>query len=342
MAFTFVQLDHFVAVAKLGSFSAAARARGVAQPAVSQSIAMLESDLGVRLFDRTSRRCTLTFAGNAFLGDAERITRELQDARDRVRRIGSKPLGRVVMGLTPGLNNMLAASLLACAAREHPSLDLIVIEGFVPRLRELLLDGRIDCALTYDVADNDKEVRVRPIAYEPMHLIAAPGVMRRSLGRGAIDIRQISRFALFLPTLSEEEGTGRMLMRSARDRGVTLDVRHQLQSASLIRRLLLKEELATVLPIGTVIDEVVSGELTARIVTEPGFVRSVHLAIPMHRHFGPAEKALEECIEEVARALLFAPGIWRHERDAKRAVDWEKYGRLAGGREQERRVSDSR
>ena len=87
---TLVQLTHFVAVARAGSFSAAARSLGVAQSAVSQSIAGLERDLDAKLLDRTSRTCRLTPLGEQFLADAQRATRRKRGSASAARAVPAK------------------------------------------------------------------------------------------------------------------------------------------------------------------------------------------------------------------------------------------------------------
>ena len=81
------RLKVFEAVAKSGSFTAAARQLGVSQPAVSQNIAETEKTVGVKLFDRGAGRCTLTPEGKAFLGYA----REVNEAYGRMNAVFSRP-----------------------------------------------------------------------------------------------------------------------------------------------------------------------------------------------------------------------------------------------------------
>ena len=76
----FRQLRSAVAIARRRSFTGAAEELSLAQPALSQQIAALEHELGVRLFDRTNRRVSVTDAGRAFVARAERILAELDSA----------------------------------------------------------------------------------------------------------------------------------------------------------------------------------------------------------------------------------------------------------------------
>ena len=79
------QIEFVDAVARHGNFTRAANELHVAQPAVSAAIRHLEDELGVRLFERTSRHVALTDAGEAFLSGARRVMAELSDLSDAMR-----------------------------------------------------------------------------------------------------------------------------------------------------------------------------------------------------------------------------------------------------------------
>lgn len=315
MAFTLTQLEHFSAVVRHGSFSAAARSLSVAQPAISHSIAILEKDIGSRLFDRTSRNCSLTLAGTVFLADVERITHEINEVRIKMRKLGTQAVGRIVLGLTPGLSNLFGEVLLHYMSAQHPSVEVIVVEAYAARLRELLHDGRIDCAVTYNISANEENIRTRSLGFEPLHLIASPKLIRKALKSDLVDVPQIGNFPLFFGTLSDEDGIGRLLIQTSAQHGVPLNVHHQVQSLSISRRLLLSEQLATVLPVGVVIDELLDGSLVAMLINDPRYLYEVQFAVSKHRNFGQLENILEGCIEKISRPLLFDSKIWRAVKD---------------------------
>src|SRR5690606_5229951 len=82
----FKQLESFVAVATQGSLSAAARQEGVAPAMIGRRINALEARLGIKLLVRSTRSMSLTSEGSAFLEEAQRILRELNDLEPRVSR----------------------------------------------------------------------------------------------------------------------------------------------------------------------------------------------------------------------------------------------------------------
>ena len=93
------QLRYFTVLADELSFTRAAQRLHVSQPPLSFQIASLETELGARLFDRTSRSVALSEAGKAFLPHAQAVLARLEEARSHVTRVASGLQGRVQVGL---------------------------------------------------------------------------------------------------------------------------------------------------------------------------------------------------------------------------------------------------
>ncbi|MBN9747578.1 hypothetical protein DMP23_41880 [Amycolatopsis sp. A1MSW2902] len=92
------QVEHFLAVVRHGNFTRAAQDVHVVQSALSASIRKLEADLGAELFDRTTRRVTLTPAGEALLPLARQIAADVDSARGEVAAVTGLARGRVSIG----------------------------------------------------------------------------------------------------------------------------------------------------------------------------------------------------------------------------------------------------
>src|SRR3954468_12290724 len=93
------QLRYFCAVARHGTFTRASEVEHVAQPSLSQQILKLEAELGARLFARLPEAHKLPVFGNAFLPKAERILRDLQEAKSELREMSGNEKGEVVVGI---------------------------------------------------------------------------------------------------------------------------------------------------------------------------------------------------------------------------------------------------
>ena len=140
-------LRTFVAVARLGSFSAAATELGYTQAAVSQQVAALENDLKTRLLGR--RPVEPTEAGARLLEHAEPILLRLDAARADVTRLTSAPATTLVIGVTPlaGATPALATALAELRAR-MPRLDITVRTGARAAVTLDVARGETDLALT--------------------------------------------------------------------------------------------------------------------------------------------------------------------------------------------------
>ena len=141
------QLRYFCAVARHGTFTRASEAEHVAQPSLSQQILKLEAELGARLFDRLPRMAKLTVFGKAFLPKAERILRELEEAKTELRDMSGNERGEVVVGIIPTIAAYLLPSLLNEFTVQHPLMAIKIIEDITPALLQRLHEGTIDLAV---------------------------------------------------------------------------------------------------------------------------------------------------------------------------------------------------
>ncbi len=138
------QLRYFCAVARHGTFTRASEVEHVAQPSLSQQVLKLEAELGARLFDRLPRAARLTVFGKAFLPKAERILRELEEARTQLREMSGNEKGEVVMGIIPTIAAYLLPRLLNDFTLHHPHITIKIVEDITPMLVQRLHAGTMD------------------------------------------------------------------------------------------------------------------------------------------------------------------------------------------------------
>ncbi|MFC0240419.1 LysR family transcriptional regulator [Rhodopseudomonas telluris] len=137
-------LRYFVAVARHLSFTAAADSLGVAQPPLSQQIKDLEAEIGTGLFERTTRRVTLTRAGEDFLKQALAILARAEDAVQRARAIGAGTAGILNVGLTGSVLTGPLGRAIQQFALNHPDVDLRIHEMSPDRQVAALKSGQTD------------------------------------------------------------------------------------------------------------------------------------------------------------------------------------------------------
>ena len=183
-------LRYFIAVAETGHMTRAAERLGIGQPPLSQQIRVLETQLGVTLFERLPRGMALTDAGQAFLADAYEVVRKLDQAVDDVRRVAAGVKGRLSVGFTSSAAlHPFVPTVIRAFRRDAPSVSLMLDESSTGELLDGLRDGHIDVAFIRQPQGNTGEITVEQVLEEPM-VLAVPSAHPLALtGRaGKVDV----------------------------------------------------------------------------------------------------------------------------------------------------------
>ena len=166
------QLRAFVALARQGSFTAAAQQMHLSQSALSALVRALEADMGVKLADRTTRRVELTAAGHDLLPMAQRLLADADRLAADLHELALTRRGRVRLGATPLLATTLLPPLLASFARARPGLEVRLFDATADQLLARLRDGELDLSLaTFERIDAD--LAAVPLLRDPL-VLACP------------------------------------------------------------------------------------------------------------------------------------------------------------------------
>lgn len=138
------ELTAFVAVAEHRSFTKAAAQVGIALPTMSQTIRSLEEQLGVRLFNRTTRSVALTEAGERLLAEVQPILDGIDHALESVNAFRDKPMGTLRLAVSRPFGTMLLAPLIAPFLAEFPAIRL---EIAVDDTQSDIVSGRFDAGI---------------------------------------------------------------------------------------------------------------------------------------------------------------------------------------------------
>jgi DNA-binding transcriptional LysR family regulator len=188
------QLRYFAVLAEERHFGRAAQKLRIAQPALSQQIKSLESELGLRLLERTSRGVVLTDPGRRFLSEARGVVDRFDEAVETMRRVKQGTVGTLRVGVFPGPLRGVVPPALVELRTELP--EVIVETRFIATDEQLraLLEARLDLALLPSLGELNvpAPLRTQVVQREPLgiavpaaHPIANQGVL------GANDLLQL-------------------------------------------------------------------------------------------------------------------------------------------------------
>ena len=138
------QLRYVVLTAQEGSFSRAAAELHLAQPSLSTAIAQLESELGIRIFERSSRGVTPTAAGAYVVRQAARVLRSVDELRDTARSMASGAQGAVSFGIVPVLAWQVAPAIMREFIHLWPHAEVALREANASDVIDLVLAGDLD------------------------------------------------------------------------------------------------------------------------------------------------------------------------------------------------------
>jgi DNA-binding transcriptional LysR family regulator len=168
------QLRYFVAVAECGSITVAAQTVHIAQPALSRQIQALEEELETKLFERTTRGVSLTYAGEQLLEDAIKLLDEFRATKERAKQAGRGKIGHLSIALPvmqPAAPTI--AKILEIYRKKVPGVSLTLSHLLSDSQLALLSNGRLDAGLLLYRSLDDPAFEGIPIYTERM-LLAYP------------------------------------------------------------------------------------------------------------------------------------------------------------------------
>jgi DNA-binding transcriptional LysR family regulator len=183
------QLRYFVTIAETSSFTEAAARLHVSQPALSYQIKQLENELGARLFERTSRRVSLSTDGRAFLPLAQAVLYKADEARHVMEeRLGAES-GDVTFGTIPSVGAQVVPHILSTFRANFPGVTVHLLEAGSQELERSVLDGQADFAIMSTPAVTER-LEVTPLMVEELFLVLP--LHHELAKRPSVSIRQLA------------------------------------------------------------------------------------------------------------------------------------------------------
>jgi DNA-binding transcriptional LysR family regulator len=281
MSVTLRQLEALIAVADTNNFTRASEKLRMAQPMVSGLIRDLETELGFRLFDRTTRRVELTEAAAEFLQDAHRLTGDLQGAVRRARDVGARRRGRISVGAPPLLAAALLPRVIGAFAESSPGVSVTLVDRAVSVIYELLRDGEINLAVGTFRRNEDGIARIPLISYLFTLLCRADHPLAENMRPRWSDLAGVPLIAL-----RRGNGIREQIERGFAAAGLDADPAFELDQLTTIISMVEAGFGITVLPLYalTVLPQ---QSLVARPLVDPPVTREIDVAHRSDRSLSP-------------------------------------------------------
>jgi len=194
------QLEYFVRVAELGSFTRAAAALNTSQPMLSRQVRLLEVELHQTLLTRNGRGAAPTEAGQLLLEHGRGILHQVARARDDLARVRGGLAGRVALGLPPSLARVITVPLTRAFRQQLPQAQLSISEGLSTAMQDGLTTGRLDIAVLYNTPSTTG-LEVSPLMHEALLLVQArPPGLQEDPPPGPIALADIAALPLVIPS----------------------------------------------------------------------------------------------------------------------------------------------
>jgi DNA-binding transcriptional LysR family regulator len=225
-------LRYFIAVAEERHFGRAAERLHMAQPPLSQAVRQLESDLGVVLLHRTTRRVELTEAGTAYLTRARAILAEVDEAGQEARRVAAGAVGHLAIGCVGSATYSLLPALSRHLAAELPGVDFAFRgEMLAPDQVDALRSGAIDVALLRPpIADLSLSVT----ALRRDRLVVAVPADHPLASRRQVRVTDLRDVDLIVHAADRRSVMYDVVVRLFRDAGLEPHVRHEVGETSTL------------------------------------------------------------------------------------------------------------
>ncbi|MFC7410293.1 LysR substrate-binding domain-containing protein [Hydrogenophaga atypica] len=292
------QLEYFVRVAELGSFTRAAAALNVAQPALSRQVRLLEVELRQNLLVRNGRGANPTDAGKLLLDHGRGILHQVERAKEELGRVRGALAGRVAIGLPTSVAKVLTVPLTREFRQRLPDASLSISEGLSASMLEGLLTGRLDLVVLYN-ATPSPDIELTPLVEEDLYLIQAPGTPVLPAGH---TLREVSALPLVIPS---RPNAIRMLVETElANIGCRPKIALEIDGVSAILDLVADGAGNAVLSRNAVRTSAHAGTLVVSPVHSPRLRTRLSVAVSAQRPTTLTQQAMLELIGQLAPRLL--------------------------------------
>lgn len=292
------QLEYFVRVAELGSFTRAATALSIAQPALSRQVRLLEVELRQNLLVRNGRGATPTEAGKLLLAHGRGILHQVERAKEELGRVRGALAGRVAIGMPTSVAKVLTVPLTREFRQRLPQASLSITENLSSHLVEALQTGRLDIALIYNAAPSP-DIELTPLLEEDLFLL-----QRREDGAEdeGVTLREVASLPLVIP--SRPHAIRMLVETELANIGCRPTIGLEIDGVAAILDLVADGAGSALLSRNAVLTSAHAGSLSLRRVHSPRLRTRLSVAVSAQRPATLTQQALLELIGQLAGRLM--------------------------------------
>lgn len=252
------QLQYYVRVFEMQNITRAAETLHIAQPALSQQLSILEESLGVRLLIRKSKGVAATPEGHLLYQHAQTILRQVDATRSLLSKPDTQTSGIVSIGMPSSTTRILALPLIKLIKKKFGAIVLDIVDAPSVDLVKLLLQGRIDFALSPDQT-HIKGISSTPLFKEDLLLLVNNAI---TLPDGEVTVETAANIPLILPSLPNQL---RLRVEHAfHDAKLSYNLFAEAGNSTILIQAVQDGLAAAILPYSAAHPEITSGLITSR------------------------------------------------------------------------------
>lgn len=282
-------IRYLKAVVDHGSFTRAAQALHVSQPALSQQVKELEERVGAQLLDRTGRKIRVTDLGAIYLQHAGRALEELEQATRAVRDVENLSTGTLRLGVTPSVATYLVGPLVQCFRNSYPGIVLTIAVSSQESIEPALRDDELDLGIGFgDLPAED--IEATPLHHERPTLIV--GKRQAGMRTATVTAKELAQMDLAL--LDTSFSTRRLTDQYFRGKNLQPRIVVEANSIEALMEIVRHTDLVTLLP-----ENIVSAGLWAVKLQPAMATRRAALLRRRHAYCSAATKAFMAMTKDV-------------------------------------------
>lgn len=297
MNFDIRQMRAVVAVAEHGSFTRAATALNLSQPALTVQVRALEEQLGLRLFDRNTRNVSLTRIGRELQPELRRILREFDTLLAETRQLARMGAGMVRIAVLPSFASSLLPDIIAGFRALHPEIGFTLRDVIASGVAELTLSEEVDLGVTGGPVDNG-ELDLLLTGVDRMHAVFPAG---HPLDDGTLPtLPRVTRYPLVL--MSRATSVRAVVDAAVTAGGLTAEIAAEATYMSTAVGMVRAGMGVAILP-ETAMEIRALPTLRSALIDDPRLARSISVVKRRGRTLPPASAAFLEHLGSAFEAL---------------------------------------